>query len=126
MWIARGFNLDVKGAAQWLVKPEEINWKEYNALAISMYGDNSGGVIAFDIKDAGGEMWRYLLDDDFKGWKNISCSFSEFFPRKDWQPQDAQVNELLDLPIMSFQFEPRLPGKGTYYFDCVKLIRVKD
>lgn len=123
MWVARGYNLDVKGAAQWEVKPEDIAWEEYNALSIYMYGANSGSVVALDIKDRGGEFWRFLLDDDFEGWKEIVCPFDEFFVRRDWQPDTAVRNETLDFPVMSFQFEPRMPGKGTYYFDCVKLIK---
>lgn len=126
MWVARGFNLDVEGAARWLVPPEDIDWSAYNAFSIYMYGSNSQGIIAFDIKDAGGEMWRFLLEDDFEGWKEIVCPFNQFFVRKDWQPQDAERNEILDFPIMSFQFEPRFPPQGTYLFDCVKLVVADD
>ncbi len=125
MWAARGYSLDVKEAAAWLIKPQDINWPKYNAVSLSMYGSNSAGVIAFDIKDSGGELWRFLLDDDFQGWKELICPFSGFFPRKDWQPENADSNEVLDFPIMSFQFEPRLPGKAAYNFDCIKIIRVK-
>lgn len=125
MWIARGYNLDVKGAAKWLVEPKGINWRRYNAISLQMYGTNSGGAVAFDIKDAGGEIWRFIIDDDFTGWKEIICPFKDFFARKDWQPDIATKNEILDFPVMSFQFEPRLPGKGIYYFDCVKLIKAK-
>lgn len=123
MWIARGFDLDVTGAAQWRARPEEISWKRYNAIKISMYGNSSNAVVAFDIKDAGGEIWRFLLDDDFNGWKEITCPFALFFARKDWQPDNADGNEQLDFPLKSFQFEPRLPGKGVLYFDCVTLVR---
>jgi len=126
MWIARGYGLDVKSAGKWLIEPQQIVWKNYNAISLQMHGANSGGVIAFDIKDAGGEVWRFLIDDDFSGWKEIICRFSGFFVRRDWQPEAAQKNEIIDFPIMSFQFEPRLPGKGTYYFDCVELVRVKE
>ncbi|UCC94616.1 MAG: hypothetical protein JSW40_07335 [Candidatus Omnitrophota bacterium] len=125
MWVARGYNLDVKGAGQWQIRPEEIKWSQYNALKLSMYGSNAGGVVALDIKDAGGEMWRFLLDDDFEGWKEITCRFNDFFVRRDWQPETADRNEVLDFPLMSFQFERRLPGEGTYYFDCIKLAKVK-
>lgn len=125
MWIARGYNLDVKGAAKWEVLPQDVKWRSYNAISLEMYGTNSGGVVAFDIKDKGGEIWRYIIDDDFTGWKEITCPFKDFFVRKDWQPDSATKNETLDFPVMSFQFEPRLPGKGVYYFDCVKLVRIK-
>jgi hypothetical protein len=125
MWIARGYNLDVKGAGKWIVEPKDIKWRAYNAISLQMYGSNSGGVVAFDIKDKGGEIWRYIIDDDFTGWKEITCRFKDFFLRCDWQPDSAEKNEMLDFPVMSFQFEPRLPGKGIYYFDCVRLIRAK-
>lgn len=125
MWVARGQNLDVKSAAKWLVEPKDIDWEKYNALSVYVYGANNGGIIAFDIKDAGGEMWRFIIADDFSGWKEISCPFSAFFVRQDWQPQTAVTNKTLDFPLMSFQFEPRLPGKGVYYFDCVKLVKLR-
>jgi len=124
MWAARGYNIDVKGAARWLVKPTDIQWEEFDRFSLYMYGSNSGGVVNFDIKDAGGEMWRFVIKDDFKGWKEIVCPFSSFFVRKDWQPSSAERNELLDFPIMSFQFEPRGTTKGIYYFDCVKLLKI--
>ena len=125
MWVSRGYGLDLKGAAKWEVEPQNVQWKKYKAIVLSMYGSNSGGVVAFDIRDDGGEYWRALLDDDFEGWKEITCGFNEFFPRGDWQPEKAVRNETLDFPIKSFQFEPRLPGKGVYYFDCVKVTKVK-
>ncbi len=123
MWIARGFGLDVSGAAAWTVSPENIPWRDYNAVSIFMYGQKTGSVVAFDVKDSGGEYWRFLLTDDFTGWKEMVCPFAHFFVRNDWQPEDAEVNERMDFPIMSFQFEPRLPGKGVYYFDCVKAVK---
>lgn len=125
MWVARGYNLDVKGAACWEIAPDNINFSNYNAFSLKMYGGNSGGIVAFDIKDAGGEMWRFVIDDDFSGWKEIVLPFSNFFARTDWQPQGSSTNGALDFPIMSFQFEPRTPGKGIYYFDCVQLVKIK-
>ncbi|MDD3296434.1 MAG: carbohydrate binding domain-containing protein [Candidatus Omnitrophica bacterium] len=125
MWIARGYGLDVGGAGKWEVQPQDIAWKKYNAISVQVYGSNSSGVIAFDLKDKGGELWRFIIDDDFSGWKEVVCPLKEFFPRGDWQPDTAERNEKLDFPVLSFQFEPRLPGKGTYYFDCVKLTYIK-
>lgn len=125
MWVARGYKLDTKGAARWEASPEDINWADYNAFSLYMHGSNSGGIIAFDVKDSGGELWRFFIDDSFLGWKKVVCPLAEFFPRGDWQPESADKNEVLDFPILSFQFEPRIMGKGIYYFDCVKLARVK-
>ncbi|MDD5194757.1 MAG: carbohydrate binding domain-containing protein [Candidatus Omnitrophica bacterium] len=126
MWIARGYNLDVKGAAAWLVEPGSIDWKKYNAISVQVFGSNTGGIIAFDVKDAGGEIWRYLIDDDFSGWKEIVCPFSSFFARMDWQPDTAKKNEILDTPLKSFQFEPKTAGKGSLRIDCVKLTKIKN
>ncbi|MBU1113076.1 MAG: hypothetical protein KKH93_04300 [Candidatus Omnitrophica bacterium] len=125
MWIARGYGLDVVGAALWEVVPQDVKWRSYKSISVSMYGNNSGAVVAFDIKDKGGEIFRFLLEDDFSGWKEIICPFEQFFVRADWQPETAERNQVIDFPVMSFQFEPRLPGIGTYYFDCVKLVKTK-
>ena len=120
MWVARGFGLDAKNAA-WLAKPEDIDWKKYTALSFYMYGSDSKAKIAFDIKDNGNEIYRFMTEDNFTGWKKITCPFNEFFPRGDWQPDNADKNATLDFPVKSYQFEPRPIAKGTVYFDQVAL-----
>lgn len=125
MWIARGFQLDSENT-DWLVRPEDINWTGFRAISFYMYGSNSKARIAFDIKDNGNEMWRFMIEDNFTGWKKIICQFSDFFARGDWQPYDADKNANLDFPIKSFQFEPRPEAKGTVYFDQVELISITD
>src|SRR3989338_10521987 len=105
MWIARGFGLDAKNA-NWLVKPEDINWKDFSAFSFYVFGNDSKVKVAFDIKDNGNEMWRFMFTDDFKVWKKIAPAFSEFFVRGDWQPESADKNAALDFPLKSFQFEP--------------------
>ncbi|MDD2689621.1 MAG: carbohydrate binding domain-containing protein [Candidatus Omnitrophica bacterium] len=122
MWVARGFNLDSKNAG-WLVKPEAIDWKEYSAISFYMYGSDSKAKIAFDLKDNGNEMWRFLLEDNFKGWKRIVCPFNEFFARGDWQPDSSDKNATMDFPLKSYQFEVLPPAKGALYFDDVKLVK---
>jgi hypothetical protein len=122
MWIARGFGLDAKNA-DWLVKPEDIKWQEYNAFSFYVYGSDSKTKIAFDIKDNGGEIWRYMFEDNFTGWKQITCPFADFFPRTDWQPDSADKNGNLDFPLKSYQFEPLPESKGTLYFDRVELVQ---
>lgn len=120
MWVARGFNLDAKNAG-WLVKPEAIDWKQYNAISFYMYGSDSKAKVAFDLKDSGFEMWRFMLEDNFKGWKKMVCPFSEFFARGDWQPDSSDKNAAMDFPLKSYQFEVLPPAKGILYFDDVKL-----
>jgi beta-glucosidase len=121
MWVARGEGLDAKNAG-WLVKPATIDWSKYNAFSFYMYGSDSKAKVAFDIKDNGGEIWRFMTEDNFKGWKEIICPFTDFFARGDWQPDAADKNAKLDFPIQSYQFEPRPQAKGTLYFDTVELI----
>jgi len=120
MWVARGFGLDAKNTA-WLVKPQDVDWKKYKGFSFYTYGSDSKAQIAFDIKDNGNEIWRFMLEDNFKGWKKITAAFSEFFARSDWQPDNADKNGTIDFPIKSFQFEPRPVAKGTIYFDRVEL-----
>ncbi|MFH1622860.1 MAG: carbohydrate binding domain-containing protein [Candidatus Omnitrophota bacterium] len=123
MWAGRGSALDVKGADQWLRKPEKIDWSKYNALSFYMYGKNSGASIAVDIIDSGFEYFRFMVKDDFDGWKQVICPFKEFFTRGDWQPDKAQTNAELDFPVNAFQFEPRTIAKGTLYLDYVHLLK---
>ncbi len=123
MWIARGYDLDVKGAGDWLILPEEINWKDFKGISFYVYGEDSKNRVVFDIKDSENEMHRFIFKDDFSGWKKITCDFEDFFVRADWQPENAERNFIIDFPIKSFQFEPLPEGKGTLYLDCVELIR---
>ncbi|MDD5464753.1 MAG: carbohydrate binding domain-containing protein [Candidatus Omnitrophica bacterium] len=122
IYVARGFGLDARNA-NWPIQPSDIKWEEYSAISFYVYGADSKAKIAFDIKDNGGEIWRFMTEDDFKGWKKVVCSFDKFVVRDDWQPNDADNNKQLDFPVKIFQFEP-LPGsKGTFYFDTVELVR---
>jgi hypothetical protein len=121
MWVARGFGLGSKNAG-WLVKPQDIEWQKFKGISFYMYGSDSKVKVAFDIKDNGNEIWRFMVEDNFQGWKQIICPFNEFFARGDWQPNDADKNAVLDFPIKSFQFEPRPVAKGVVYFDDVQLI----
>jgi hypothetical protein len=122
IYVARGSGLDAKNA-QWAVKPADIKWEDYSAISFYVYGTNSKAKIAFDIKDNGGEIWRFITDDDFKGWKKVIVSFDKFVVRDDWQPDGADKNGQIDFPIKVVQFEP-LPGsKGTLYFDTVELVK---
>jgi hypothetical protein len=121
MWIARGFDLDAKNAA-WLIRPADIDWSKLNAISFYVYGSDSKANIAFDIKDNGYEVWRFMVEDNFVGWQKIVCPFNEFFVRGDWQPNNADKNATLDFPLKSFQFEPLPEAKGTLYFDSVELV----
>ncbi|MBL7070374.1 MAG: hypothetical protein ISS27_02750 [Candidatus Omnitrophica bacterium] len=122
MWIARGTGLDASNAG-WTTEVKDIDWDKYNAISVYVYGENSGSSIAFDLKDAGSEMWRYIITDDFDGWKQVVFPFDQFYARSDWQPASADNNSQMDFPVQSYQFEPLAPGKGTFYFDQVEVIK---
>ena len=123
MWCAKGAGLDVLESA-WQVDPAKIQWEKYDAIRFSMYG-NKTGTVAFDLKDAGGELHRFMVKDDFAGWKEITIKFSDFIARADWQPQTADGNKTLDFPVKSFQWEPKTVGSGELYFDCMRLVNTK-
>jgi len=122
IYVARGKDLDAKNAG-WIVKPENIKWEEYKGLSFYMYGTDSKAKIAFDIKDNGNEIWRFTVEDNFKGWKQVVCDFDKFLVRDDWQPDSADKNAKIDFPVKIFQFEPLPVSKGTLYFDTVELIK---
>jgi len=121
IWVARGYGLGMKGASRWLIEPEKIDWTKYGAISFYMLGSGSGVKLAFDVKDAGGEIFRFIATDDSKDWKLIVCSFDQLVARSDWQPPTATANGTLDFPIKSFQFEPLPISKGTLNVDEVAL-----
>lgn len=125
IWIARGYDLDVRGAARWNSNPKDINWKDYDGITFYMYAGDSKGNIAFDIKDNGNEMWRFITKDNYTGWQHVICPFEQFISRSDWQPNNADKNDVLDFPIKSFQFEPLPEAKSVLYFDAVELVQTK-
>ena len=122
IYVARGKGLDSKNA-NWLIKPEDIKWEDYKGFSFYMYGTDSKTRVAFDIKDNGDEIWRFVVEDNFKGWKQIVCDFDKFIVSDDWQPNSADKNAKLDFPIKIFQFEALPVSKGTLYFDTVELIK---
>jgi hypothetical protein len=122
IYVARGTGLDAKNA-NWTIKPTDIKWEDYSAISFYVFGADSKASIAFDIKDNGGEIWRFITTDDFKGWKKVVVSFEKFCVRDDWQPNDADKNGQIDFPIKIFQFEPLPESKGTLYFDTIELVK---
>lgn len=122
MYCARGYGLDVFGAVWEGPQPDKISWDDFSGISLQVYGSKRGD-IAFDLKDNGGEMWRFMIQDDFNGWKEVYVPFYSLTVREDWQPPKADGNKLLDFPVKSFQFEPRKAGAGTVNFDCVKVVK---
>jgi len=122
IYVAKGKDLDAKNA-NWIIKPEDIKWEDFSAISFYMYGTDSKANIAFDIKDNGDELWRFVVVDDFKGWKEVVCSFDKFMVRDDWQPNTADKNGVIDFPIKIVQFEPLAGSKGTLYFDTIELVK---
>ena len=122
MWVARGYGLTNNKAGLWQRPPQKIAWPKYGGFSFYLYGQANGVSIAFDIKDSKKELFRVVFKDKVKGWTQIVCDFDKFFSRSDWQPEDAEVDTVLNFPVMSFQFEERTPGKGVFYIDKVELI----
>lgn len=123
IWIARGYDLTVKGAGSWLAEPKDIDFSKYNAIAFYMSGADTKNQVAVDLVDNGGEYWRYLIEDNSAGWKEVVIPLKYFSCRGDWQPDKADKNGELNFPLKAFQFEPRPQGKGTIYFDYVRLVK---
>ncbi|MCA9405267.1 MAG: hypothetical protein KC684_01930 [Candidatus Omnitrophica bacterium] len=120
LFCARGYGLDVLNALWEAPMPDKVNWSKYQGISFQMLGQGKG-TIAFDVKDAGGEMWRFLVEDTTAGWREVVVGFDQFKVRTDWQPSTADGNKQLDFPIQSFQFEPKTLGEGSVSFDCVEL-----
>ena len=131
MYCARGYGLHLVkdsstwmgGRAGWITPPDKIKWENYDAFSVFIRGDHNGRV-AIDLSDAHAEMWRHIVKVDYKGWRRFIIPFNDFSVRRDWQPAKAIQNRVMDFPIKSFQFEPKDPGEGTLYIDCVKLIKL--
>ncbi len=121
IYVAKGSGLYAKNAG-WLVSPEAIEWEYYKAIAFQVYGTGSKARLAFDVKDNGNELWRFIVEDNFQGWKKIICAFKDFSPRSDWQPDNSDKNGNINFPLKSYQFEPLPEAKGTFYFDEVSLL----
>jgi hypothetical protein len=122
MYVARGQGLDAMNTG-WLVNPDDIKWKDYKGFSFYMHGSNSKGKVAFDIKDNGNELWRFIVEDNFEGWQQVFCYFDQFAARNDWQPESSDKNGVINFPIRVFQFEPLPPLKGTIYLDTVELVK---
>ena len=122
MFCARGQGLDV-ATATWDGQPgDQVNWSEYKAISFQLMDTReNNGPIAIDIKDSGKEIWRYLINNEQKDWTKITIPLDQFKVREDWQPSTADGNRTLDFPIKSYQWEPKTPGEGVIYFDCVEL-----
>lgn len=119
---AKGYGLEVP-KSRWEISFETVDWLGYGAFSIQFYGNNSGEV-AFDLLDNGGEIYRFMILDNFKGWKEIIIPFSALKPLSDFHQQKAHGNNQIDLPIKAFQLEPMTSGKGSFNVDCVKLVKL--
>jgi len=111
------------GQAGWRVHPDSIKWGDYRAFKISLRGTR--GRVAIDVKDSGGELLRKYVYLKKEGWNHFEIPFSKFSSRSDWQPETAVKNGMIDFPLNSFQIEPKSPGQGTLYVDCVTLLELK-
>jgi hypothetical protein len=131
VYFAKGYGLHHRkdtnswggGRSGWIVPPEKISWKDYEAFSIALKGKGVGKV-AIDLKDSGGELWRYTLHVDTPQWKKFTIPFDDLAVRRDWQPESAVLNKYIDYPFNSFQIEPKKLGSGTLYADCVQFVEL--
>ena len=74
-----------------------LDWRDYNAISFAFLGNNTGGLIQFEIFDNRNgdlpgdtaERWFYRFEDDAYGWRLIEIPFVDFQRRSDWQPVGA-------------------------------------
>jgi hypothetical protein len=92
--------------------PDGIAWASYGAISFWMKGTGSGAQVALDFEDTTGEMYRCMVKDDAKTWKQAICPFPQFLALGDGQ---------LSFPIKAFRFEPLAIAKGVIYIDDVSL-----
>ena len=89
IYVARGSGLDARNA-NWTIKPSDVKWEEYSAISFYVYGTDSKAKIAFDIKDNGGEIWRFITRDNL-----ISQELIEDYMVKDSSTAPRAVQLLL-------------------------------
>jgi len=128
LYCARGFGL--KPAEKipqkklvWSIKPENIDFEKYNAIGFYIKGSNTGHSIAIDLFDKNREIFRHVFTDDSNEWKEIIVPFTDFKSRGNYQPDWNNKNEIIDFPIVIYQFEPLAEMdktiKGSIIIDAV-------
>ncbi len=74
-----------------------MDWTTYNAVSFWLYGNNTEGVVQFDIFDNrdlnldgdSAERYYYRVTDDYTGWRQWVIPFDLFQRRTDFQPGGA-------------------------------------
>jgi beta-glucosidase len=102
-----------------VVPKEKGNWTGMKTYRMWVYGSGSNSKFYVDLEDAQKEQFRYVLTDDFKGWKEIVIPLSDFKWRTDWQAPDAVLNKKFDFPMMTVQFCTANLANCTLYFDDI-------
>lgn len=120
IWVGRGYQLSAKSAGQWTRIPEEVGWEQYGAISFWILGEGKGTSIAFDIKDAKGRTFRFMLTDDHKIWKQVVCPFDQFEPDAG-QGVSAPEENVPVFPLLSFRFKPMAIARGAIDVDAVSL-----
>ncbi|WP_432170742.1 glycoside hydrolase family 3 protein [Streptomyces sp. 1222.5] len=102
------------------------DWSAHEGVRFWWDGHDSGGKIAFEIKDGGAngeasELWTAAFTDDFTGWKQIRIPFADFAYRTDYQPVGG-IDHVLGLKEM-WGYAVTLPVgvKGDFAMDAVEL-----
>ncbi|MFF8865911.1 glycoside hydrolase family 3 N-terminal domain-containing protein [Streptomyces sp. NPDC015139] len=102
------------------------DWSAHEGVRFWWDGHDSGGKIAFEIKDGGAngeasELWTAAFTDDFTGWKQIRIPFADFAYRTDYQPVGG-IDHVLGLKEM-WGYAVTLPVgvRGDFAMDGVEL-----
>lgn len=106
------------------------DWSDYKGIQFWLYGNNTGGIVQFEIFDNRdpnsnsdtAERFFYPITDDYEGWQFFSIPFSDFQRRSDWQPDGALEDGfgLLEVSGIAFGF-PAGVGAHTAYIDGIKI-----
>ncbi|MCC6891627.1 MAG: family 16 glycosylhydrolase [Anaerolineae bacterium] len=112
-----------------------MDWTAYNAVSFWLYGNNTGGVVQFDIFDNrdpnsngdSAERYYYRVTDDYTGWRQWVIPFDLFQRRTDFQPGGAPDDGLGLDEVAGYAIGfPVGAGAQVAYVDDVGLTSVDD
>jgi|GEM_PF-4347816 len=98
------------------------NLKNYNSISMDVYGRNSHNPFIIELADTNGERFAINLRDDFTGKKTFLLPFKYLKPRS-WQPDDADINNVLEVDGVNKIAVNFLTGKGKIGIDNIKFAK---
>lgn len=109
--------------AWWMISKDFYkDFTGYTGIELQLKGDPNK--IRFMITDSGNEQWETMLEPS-EGWDEVRIPFDDFEVRSDWQAEDAELNDTLDLDgILNIQIHESLEDQtesGTFVIDEFRL-----